>query len=202
MKKINIEKIIAISGTPGLFKVISNGVKGIIVENIIDKKRTIVLNNGKIYSLDTIRIFINDGEIPVAEALYRLYETLNKNTAPHHKTGTDEEIVSTFEKAIPEYDKERVNISNMRKLFQWYNLLHQANMLEVKEDKEPSSDSDTSKTETTTKENNTNTTTEPTETNKSKKSRSKSKTEEAPIVTDNKEPAPKKRSRKEKSDNE
>ncbi|GAB4206203.1 MAG: DUF5606 domain-containing protein [Bacteroidia bacterium] len=201
MKKINVEKIIAISGTPGLFKVISNGVKGVIVENITDKKRTIVLNNGKIYSLDTIRIFINDGELPVEQALYRLYETLNQNTAPHHKTSTDEEIVSTFEKAIPEYDRDRVNISNMRKLFQWYNLLHQANMLEVKEDNE-SSDTDTSKNEAATKENNTDTATEPTETTKPKKSRSKSKTEEASVTADNEESAPKKRGRKKKSDDE
>lgn len=202
MKKINIEKIIAISGTPGLFKVISNGAKGIIVENIIDKKRTIVLNNGKIYSLDTIRIFINDGELPIAEALYRLYETLNKNAAPHHKTSTDEEIISVFEKAIPEYDKERVNISNMRKLFQWYNLLHQANMLEIKEDNEPSSNTDTSITETTTKENNPNTTSGTTETNKPKKSRSQSKTKEASATAGNEEPAPKKRGRKKKSEDE
>ncbi|GIV27713.1 MAG: hypothetical protein KatS3mg027_1527 [Bacteroidia bacterium] len=137
MKKINVEKIIAVSGMPGLFKVISNGTKGVIVENLMDKKRTIVLNNSKIFALDTIRIFVNEGELPINEALYKVYETLNGQAAPHHKNASDEEIKSVFEKSIPDYDKERVHINNMRKLFQWYNILHAANLLEVVSDESP-----------------------------------------------------------------
>lgn len=134
MKKIKVEKIIAVSGMPGLFKIISNGTKGVIVENITDKKRTIVLNNSKIFALDAIRIFVNDDELPINEALYKVYETLNGGAAPHHKNASDEEIKSVFEKSIPEYDKEKVHLNNMRKLFQWYNILHAANLLEVVED--------------------------------------------------------------------
>lgn len=136
MKKINTEKIIAVSGLPGLFKIIGKGAKGVIVENITDKKRTIILNNTKIFSLETIRIFVNDGEMPIDEALYKTYEYLNGQTAPHHKTTSDEEIKTLFEKIIPEYNREQVTIHNMRKLFQWYNILHQANMLEVVSDTE------------------------------------------------------------------
>ena len=138
MKKIKVEKIIAVSGLPGLFKVIGKSVKGIVVENIADKKRTIIFNNTKIFSLETIHLFVKDGDgqMPIDEALYKTYEYLNGQTAPHHKTSPDEEIKTLFEKIIPEYHKEKVTLNNMRKLFQWYNILHQANMLEVLPDTE------------------------------------------------------------------
>jgi hypothetical protein len=134
MKRIDVDKIITVTGEPGLYKIITNGTKGVIVENIIDKKRTIILNNSKLFSLETVRIFTNDAEMFVSEALYRLYEVLNGQAAPHHKKSSDEEIKTLFEKAIPEYDKERVYVNNMRKLIQWYNTLHSANMLNVIED--------------------------------------------------------------------
>lgn len=196
MKKINVEKIIAVSGMPGLYKIVSNGVKGVIVENITDKKRTIVLNNSKIYSLDSIRIFVNDGEQPVGEALFNLHQSLNGAVAPHHKTSADEEIISVFEKAIPDYDKEKVNINNMRKLMQWYNLLHQAGLLNVIEETNDENIENTSVSEN--KE--TSITSEPAAKTSSEKTSKKQKAE-AEVNTDT-EPAPKKRGRKKKSENE
>lgn len=199
MKKINVEKIIAVSGMPGLYKVISNGTKGIIIENILDKKRTIVLNNSKVYSLDTIRLFVNEGELPIQEALYKLYEHLNGQAAPHHKTSSDDEIVSVFEKAIPNYDKERVYIHNMRKLFQWYNLLKNANMLTVVEENENDEPQEVQKTSSQ----------EPvaiedtTARTQTKKSSAKSKkTASSEPVTSEETATPKKRGRKKKTDNE
>lgn len=178
MKRIDVDKIITVTGEPGLYKIITNGTKGVIVENIIDKKRTIVLNNSKLFSLETVRIFTNDAEMFVSEALYRLYEVLNGQPAPHHKKSSDDEIKTLFEKAIPEYDRERVYINNMRKLIQWYNTLHSANMLNVIED-----------------ENNK----EVSENNNQSESVSVEK-ESTETATDT--PAPKKRGRKKKTDSE
>jgi hypothetical protein len=178
MKRIDVDKIITVTSEPGLYKIITNGTKGVIVENIIDKKRTIILNNSKLFSLETVRIFTNDAEMFVSEALYRLYEVLNGQAAPHHKKSSDEEIKTLFEKAIPEYDKERVYVNNMRKLIQWYNTLHSANMLNVIED-----------------ENNN----EVSENNNQSESVSVEK-ESTETATDT--PAPKKRGRKKKTDSE
>lgn len=203
MKKINVEKIIAISGTPGLFKIINNGNKGVIVENIIDKKRTIVLNNNKIFSLDTIRIFIDEGELPLAEALYQLYECLNHTAAPHHKTSTDEEIKTLFEKAIPNYDKEKVNINNMRKLMQWYNQLHQANMLEVITDENENTDAADSISQESFSENkNTEAIEKLPKQKKSNTKKSKKETDPIEQSSADTENTPKKRGRKKKSENE
>ncbi len=180
MKKVNLEKIIAVAGLPGLFKVVSNGTKGVIVENIIDKKRTIVLNNSKIFSLDTVRIYTQDSEKP-EEVIYNLYEALEKQMAPHHKKSSDDEVKNVFERVIPDYDKERVTMGNMRKLLQWYNTLYQANMIEIVEVEEINENSEEKGKDVSTSEN----------------------IEAAEVstetVTDN---PPKKRGRKKKTDNE
>ncbi|HPQ09642.1 MAG TPA: DUF5606 domain-containing protein [Bacteroidia bacterium] len=178
MKRIDVDKIITVTGEPGLYKIITNGTKGVIVENIIDKKRTIILNNSKLFSLETVRIFTNDAEMFVSEALYRLYEVLNGQPAPHHKKSSDEEIKTLFEKAIPEYDRERVYINNMRKLIQWYNALHSANMLNVIEDENNKEVSE----------------------NKNQPESVSIEKESTETATDT--PAPKKRGRKKKTDSE
>ncbi|MCX8143921.1 MAG: DUF5606 domain-containing protein [Bacteroidia bacterium] len=200
MKKINLDKIIAISGTPGLYKVISQGTKGVIVENIIDKKRTIVLNNNKIYSLDSIRIFVQDGEKPIEQAMYNLFETLDGKPAPHHKSSSDEEIKQLFEKAISDYDRENVSINNMRKLIQWYNTLQQANLLEVVEETpseekgaiENSNKQEVSETPSTNSKE-----------KKEAKTKAKKTSSSKEINENTEEPAaPKKRGRKKKSESE
>lgn len=190
MKKVKLEKIIAVSGTPGLFKVVSNGTKGVIVENIIDKKRTIVLSNNKIFSLDTIHVYVEVGEKPIEEVMYNLYESLNQQMAPNHKTASDEEVIAVFEKAVPDYDKERVTISNMRKILQWYNTLHQSNLIEIIEDTE--NEESENKNETTDNVQNNNT------------SEAESQTTKAAEVNSETEAVspPKKRGRKKKTENE
>ena len=201
MKKINLDKIIAISGTPGLYKVISHGRKGVIVENIIDKKRTIVLNNNKIYSLDSIRIFVQDGERPIEQAMYNLFETLDGKPAPHHKSSSDEEIKQLFEKAISDYDREKVSINNMRKLIQWYNTLQQANLLEIVEETptdekgaiENSNKQEVSETPSTNSKEKKEAKTKAKKTSSSSKETNENTEEPA---------APKKRSRKKKSESE
>jgi len=190
MKRINVDKIITVTGEPGLYKIITNGTKGVIVENIVDKKRTIVLNNSKLFSLETVRIYTNDAEMFVSEALYRLYEVLNGQAAPHHKKSSDDEIKTLFEKAITEYDRERVYVNNMRKLIQWYNTLHSANMLNVIEDENNNEVSDA-------------------QNQSQNENPSQSDNEKESVVVENEStetttdtPAPKKRGRKKKTDSE
>jgi len=200
MKKINLDKIIAISGTPGLYKVISQGTKGVIVENIIDKKRTIVLKNIKIYSLDSIRIYVQDGEKPIEQAMYNLFETLDGKPAPHHKRSSDEEIKQLFEKAINDYDRKNVSINNMRKLIQWYNTLQQANLLEVVEE---TSSEEKGAIENSNKQEVSETPSTDSKEKKEAKTKAKQTTSSKETSENTEEPAaPKKRGRKKKSESE
>jgi hypothetical protein len=134
-KKINLEKIIAITGEPGLYRVISTSKNHFIVENILTGQRTSVSALSRISHLNEIAMYVQDGEKPLSEIFYTLYEKTNGGPAVSHKA-SDEEIKKSFEEILPDYDKEKVYISNMRKFFSWYNILQQSGNLKVVEAEE------------------------------------------------------------------
>lgn len=135
-KKINLDKIISISGEPGLYRIISSSKSHVIVENLITKQRTSISALTRISSLAEISMYVQDGEKPLSEIFYTLYEKTNNGPAMSHKAD-DKDIIKEFESILPDYDKDRVYVSNMRKFFNWYNILHQSGNLVVEaEEKE------------------------------------------------------------------
>lgn len=121
-----LNKILAIAGKPGLFQFVSRGNKMIIVESIDEaKKRTPAHATDKIVALSDISIYTDDGkEVPLAEVFEntkKLYQ--GKEVDIHHKKASQNEIVEFFSKVLPQYDADRVHVSDMRKVLQWYNLL-------------------------------------------------------------------------------
>lgn len=129
-KKINLDKIISISGEPGLYRIISSSKSHVIVENLITKQRTSISALTRISSLAEISMYVQDGEKPLSEIFYTLYEKTNNGPAISHKAD-DKDIIKEFESILPDYDKDRVYVSNMRKFFNWYNILHQSGNLAV-----------------------------------------------------------------------
>lgn len=120
---MDLSKIISISGMSGLYKVIAQSKGGLIVESLADKRRIPVQASSKISVLDNIGIYINSGDtIPLKEVLKKMYEKQSGQPALHSKS-TDEESKIFFESILPEYDKERVHTSDIRKAILWYNLL-------------------------------------------------------------------------------
>lgn len=136
-KKIDLDKIVAITGEPGLFKIISSSKSHVIVENIQTGKRTSVSAFARILNLKDISMFTEDGEKPLPELFYILHENSKGEPAISHKAD-EKQIIETFEKILPNYDKERVYVSNMRKIFNWFNILHQSGNLKVEEEKKES----------------------------------------------------------------
>ncbi|MCX8080667.1 MAG: DUF5606 domain-containing protein [Bacteroidia bacterium] len=136
-KKIKLDKIIAISGEPGLYKIISSSKAHVIVENLVTKQRTSISALTRISNLADISMYVQDGEKPLAEIYYTLFEKTNNGPAISHKAD-DKEIIKEFESILPDYDKERVYVSNMRKFFNWYNILQQTGNLQVAEDEKTS----------------------------------------------------------------
>ena len=132
---IDLTGIIAISGQPGLYKVIAQSKNGIIVENLTDKKRTSISSTAKVSSLEDISMFTTGDDKPVAEIMKSIFDK-EKGGACIDSKSDDKAIVSYFEAILPDYDKERVYTSNMRKLFTWYNVLQTTGTLKEKtEDK-------------------------------------------------------------------
>lgn len=131
---MNLKGIIAISGRPGLFKVITQSKNSVIVESLLDKKRFPAYSSEKISALEDISMFTYDEDVKLTEILKSLFEINKGAQGPSHKE--DEKTLRVkFAEALPNYDKERVYFSDIRKLFQWYNMLLAEGVLipEVKE---------------------------------------------------------------------
>ncbi len=129
---IDLSGIISISGQPGLYKVVAQSKNGIIVENLNDKKRTSISSTAKVSSLEDISMFTTGDDKPVSEIMHSIFDK-EKGGACIDSKADDKAVVAYFEAVLPEYDKERVYTSNMRKLFNWYNGLQTTGNLKIKE---------------------------------------------------------------------
>lgn len=129
-----LKEILSISGKPGLYKLITNTSNAIIVESLLDGKRFPAYSNTKIISLEDISIYTENEDMPLKEVLKRIYDNENGAGILSHKEAT-EKIQAYFEEVVPEYDKDRVYVSDMRKIVQWYNLLSEKKILDFTEEK-------------------------------------------------------------------
>ena len=130
MKTIQLKDILAISGKGGLFKSIAQARNGIVVESLEDQKRHVAPATARVSSLEDIAIFTIDEEVPLADIFYMIHEKSEGKETLSHKAAV-EELKSQFKELVPEYDEDRVYVSDIKKVFQWYNLLHQHQLLEV-----------------------------------------------------------------------
>jgi len=130
---MDLTSIVSITGMPGLHKVISKTQNSLVVESLTDKKRFPVFASHQTTSLEDISVFTTNEDLPLKEVLKKIYEMENKGPAIDNKSD-DKKLKEYFEKAIPEYDKERVYPSHIRKMITWYNLLQSLNMLDFTEE--------------------------------------------------------------------
>ena len=121
-----IKKILAISGKPGLYKLISRGNKSLIVETVDEQKKRIpAFGADRVVSLGDISIYTNDdSEVPlgdVFESIKANYGEKPLDLSP--KKASQDDIIAFFTKVLPNYDTDRVRVSDMRKVLSWYNIL-------------------------------------------------------------------------------
>ena len=135
-----LKDILAISGEPGLFKFIAQGKNAIIIEHLETKKRTSAYSSAKVSSLEEIAIFTENEDMPLGKVFDIIYEKVEGGVAIDSKSN-GEKLKKWFEEILPEYSKDRVYTSDIKKVAQWYNILHKLDLL-VKE--EPEAVSETS----------------------------------------------------------
>ena len=141
---MDLKKIVAIAGYPEVFKVIKEARKGLIVESLQTGKRMQAFITYKISSLEDIAIFTQDGEIPLKDVFKRIWEKENKGKAPDPKNLSKDEIKNYFEQILPEYDRNKVYVSDMKKVLRWYNMLLDKGILDFEqEEKEQKSEQST-----------------------------------------------------------
>lgn len=125
-----LEKIISISGQPGLYQVISQTKYGLIAENLEDSKRIPVYSNYKVSSLGDISIYTEEEDVPLNDVLLKILEKENGKPVT---VKSDAEAKAYFESVLPTYDKERVYVSDMKKLLKWYNALAKRDLIQKDE---------------------------------------------------------------------
>ena len=134
-----LKGILAISGQTGLFKLVSNSKSGFIVESLIDKKRMPAHATSKISALEDIAIFTEEGDVQLHEVIKNIKEKENGGQSISHKSSGNE-LKAYMREILPTYDEDRVYVSDMKKIFQWYNILQENDMLnEVEAEKEETS---------------------------------------------------------------
>jgi hypothetical protein len=145
-----LKDILSISGEPGLFKFIAQGKNAIIVEHLETKKRTSAYGSAKVSSLEDIAIFTQGEDIPLGKVFDLIFEKENGGAAIDPKSDPSK-LKSWFEGVLPEYDKDKVYASDIKKLAAWYNILHKQGLL-IKEEPEKTEEKTESVSETTPKE--------------------------------------------------
>ena len=144
---MDLSGIISISGRPGLFKVIAQGKNSIIVESLVDKKRFPAYSTDRISALEDISIYTHEGDKPLKEIFAEIHTKQGKAEAPSHKE--DITVLQDFlSDILPNYDEERVYPSDIKKLFQWYNLLLKSGNLKPAEEPKPAAKEKAVKKET------------------------------------------------------
>ncbi len=133
---MNLKEIIAVSGHSGLFKLVARGKNNIIVESLLDGKRMPVFAHDKANSLSDIAVFTTGEEIPLSDVFKRIYLHQDKKEVALDLKNNQKEMMQLFEQIIPEYDKERVYASDVKKIFTWYNLLMKNNFIQIEEPQE------------------------------------------------------------------
>lgn len=119
---MKLKDILAISGKPGLYKFISQGRNGIIVESFTDSKRMIVHSTTKVSALEDIAIYTEVEEVPLKDVFTKIYEKEGGKATIDHKSNNDD-LKNLFEEILPDYDKDRVYASDIKKVVAWYNTL-------------------------------------------------------------------------------
>lgn len=120
-----LETILAISGKPGLYRLINRGNRSLIVETLdAQKKRMPAFGADKIISLADIAMYTDEEEVPLCKVFKNIYDMEGgKVTAIDYRKASKEELADFMAKALPNYDRDHVYPSDMKKLIQWYNIL-------------------------------------------------------------------------------
>lgn len=132
---MDLKDILAISGQPGLYKLVAQGARGVIVEALADGKRQNIPPTARVSSMTEIAVFTDGEDKPLQVILQDIFRAQEGKEGVSHKAST-EEITEFFGKMVPDYDRERVHVSDMKKIAQWYNILLAKGLIDLEEPKE------------------------------------------------------------------
>jgi len=136
IKQMDLSKILSISGKPGLYKLVGEAKANIVVESLTDGKRSPAFSHERISTLEEISIYTETDDIPLKEVFKKIHDKYDDEPVPNPKKVSSNDVKKLFEEILPDYDRDQVYVSDMKKVFTWYNFLLEKGMLDFTEEEE------------------------------------------------------------------
>lgn len=132
-----LKKILSVSGKPGLYQMVSQGKNMLIIESLTDKKRIPAYARDKVISLGDIAIYTNEKEVPLYEVLSSVKQKENgQKVSIELSRASPDELRAYLAELLPDFDRERVYPTDIKRLLTWYNLLLEAGITEYEPQEE------------------------------------------------------------------
>tara|TARA_R110001583_G_scaffold61570_1_gene181805 strand:+ start:1160 stop:1585 length:426 start_codon:yes stop_codon:yes gene_type:complete len=128
---MGLEKIIAIAGKPGLYKLVTQTRAGFIAESLLDNKRMSVSVQQNVSVLSEIAIYTLAEEVPLKQVFLNIKEKENGQPTSISQKDSKDKLEEYFFNILPDYDEDRVYVSDIKKVIQWYNLLQNHKLLDL-----------------------------------------------------------------------
>ena len=129
---MELDKILAISKKPGLFKLITQSRGGFIAESLIDQKRLSVSISNNVSVLSEIAIYTLNEELPLKDVFLKIFEKEKGQDTSTSPKASKDDLEAYFFSVLPDYDEDRVYPSDIKKVLNWYNLLNKHKLLDFK----------------------------------------------------------------------
>ncbi len=133
---MDLSKIVSISGKPGLYQVTGQGKNSVVVESLLDGKRFPAFAHDRMSSLEEISIFSTGEDVPLKEVFKSIHEKMGDTLDFEVKKLSNDELKEKFAIVVPDFDQESVYPSDMKKVFNWYQLLGEKQLLDFTEEVE------------------------------------------------------------------
>ena len=132
-----LKRILSISGRKGLYRLVKQGRKMLIVESLVDGKRMPAYGSDKIISLGDVSMYTTTDDVPLSKVLTLLKEKTGGKPVDVDALGSDKSVRDYFGTVLTDFDDERVYTTDIRKLFHWYNVLISAGITDFAEEENP-----------------------------------------------------------------
>jgi hypothetical protein len=132
---MELRTVLSITGKPGLFKLVAQNKGGVVVESLLDGKRTSISASANVSSLGDIAIYTYEEEVPLREVFKAMSAATGGKEALSHKS-SKAELEDFFGEVLPKFDQERVYASDIKKIVQWFNILAKNELLAILDETE------------------------------------------------------------------
>ena len=136
---MDLSKILSISGKPGLYLMVGEAKNNLIVESLIDGKKTPSFAHDRVSTLKEISIYTDTEDVPLETVFKGIFDYTDGKPVENPKKSSGDTLKKTFAEILPDYDRDAVYVSDIKKIFTWFNLLLEKDLLEFSEDEEADS---------------------------------------------------------------